>query len=386
MCRKQAEQKDNLSLLDRVTPKVIRKYEKKGIFTVKQLSYLYKPRRRNKRAKMPPVTYNLELRALAIRTGKIYLQDLPDLSRQPVELFLDIEGIPDQQAFYLIGLLVCEADSCTYHSFWADTLQDEASIWQQFLEMVDQYPDAPIYHYGSYEPRALAQMSRRYESDDETLKTRLVNVNTYIYGRVYFPVHSNRLKDIGEFIGASWTAKDASGLQSLVWRHHWDETQNTEYQQTLLTYNEEDCRVLMLLTNELIQIKTSADTMSEVDFADQLKRQATGDGEVIHSQFGEILKFAHADYDKRKISFRWETNIKKDKAKRGGKKGHQAYLRVTPRAGKIIRVPRRRMCPKHKGVSLQSSENLAERTIIDLIFTKNGVRKVITKYIGTKSY
>lgn len=386
MCRKQAEQEDNLSLLDRVTPKVIRKYEKKGIFTVRQLSYLYKLRRRKKRAKKHAVTHKIELQALAIRTGKIYLQDVPEVLRQPVELFLDIEGIPDQQAFYLIGLLVCETDTCTYHSFWADTLQDEALIWQQFLEMVDQYRDAPIYHYGSYEPRALAQLSRRYKSDGEALKDRLVNVNTYIYGRVYFPIRSNRLKNIGEFIGASWTAKDASGLQSLVWRHHWDETQNTGYQQILLTYNEEDCRALMLLTDELTRIKNSAATLSEIDFADQPKRQATEVGEEIHSQFGEILKFAHADYDKRKISFRWETDIKKDKAKRGGKKGHQAYLRVTPRAGKIIRVPRRRMCPKHKGVSLQSSENLAERTIIDLIFTKNGVRKVITKYIGTKSY
>jgi predicted RecB family nuclease len=178
ICRKQAEQEDNLSLLDRVTPKVIRKYEKKGIFTIKQLSYLYKPRRRKKRAKNHTVAHKLELQALAIRTGKIYLQDLPDLLRQPTELFLDIEGIPDQQAFYLIGLLVCEADSCTYHSFWADTQQDETGIWTQFLEMVDEYPDAPIYHYGSYEPRAIAQMSRRYESDIEALKTRLVNVNT----------------------------------------------------------------------------------------------------------------------------------------------------------------------------------------------------------------
>jgi hypothetical protein len=29
------------------------------------------------------------------------------------------------------------------------------------------------------------------------------NVNSYVYGRVYFPVRSNRLKDIGKFIGAT---------------------------------------------------------------------------------------------------------------------------------------------------------------------------------------
>ena len=206
LCQAQAEQEDNLSLLDRVTPKVIQRYEKKGIFTVQQLSYLYKPRRRKKRAKNPPpAVHRLDLQALAIRTGKIYLQDLPELTRKPVELFLDIEGIPDEQYDYLIGLLVCEADTYTFHSFWADTCEDETQIWQQFLEKANQYPNASIYHYGSYEPRAIAKLARRYETDGESLKSRLVNINTYIYGKVYFPVHSNRLKDIGMFIGATWT-------------------------------------------------------------------------------------------------------------------------------------------------------------------------------------
>lgn len=387
MCRKQAEQEDNLSLLDRVTPKVIRKYEKKGIFTVKQLSYLYKPRRRKKRARKPaPVTHKLELQALAIRTGKIYLQDLPDLLRHPVELFLDIEGIPDQKAFYLIGLLICEADSCTYHSFWADTLQDEAHIWQQFLETVDQYPDAPIYHYGSYEPRVLAQLSRRYESDGEALKSRLVNVNTYVYGRVYFPIYSNRLKDIGGFIGASWTAKDASGLQSLVWRHHWDEAQNAKYQQLLLTYNEEDCRALMLLTDELTRIKTSVDTLSEIDFADQPKREATDVGEEIHSQFSAILKFAHADYDKKKLNIQQNITVESDEKKGDRQQGHQGYSRIKPKARKIVHIPCRKACPKHSGEHLQPTDILVERTIIDLVFTKIGIKKTVTKYVGTKSY
>jgi predicted RecB family nuclease len=36
-CRKLAEELDDLSLLDRMTPKVIGKYHKKGIFTVQQI-------------------------------------------------------------------------------------------------------------------------------------------------------------------------------------------------------------------------------------------------------------------------------------------------------------------------------------------------------------
>ncbi|HEX2241658.1 MAG TPA: TM0106 family RecB-like putative nuclease [Gammaproteobacteria bacterium] len=117
-CQAQAEQEDNLSLLHGVTARVLRQYAKKGIFTVKQLSYLFKPRKPKKRSrKPPPVTYKVELQALAIREQKIYLHDSPPLSRQPVELFLDIEGIPDRGLYYLMGLLVAQGDSTEHTAF-----------------------------------------------------------------------------------------------------------------------------------------------------------------------------------------------------------------------------------------------------------------------------
>jgi len=123
-CRAKAENGDNLSLLDRMTSKLIRRYHKKGIFTINQLSYLFKPRRSRKRTKKPVVLFNPELQALAIRTGKIYLQELPELPRHNVELFFDIEGIPDQNFDYLMGLLVCNNENNTYQSFWANTIHD----------------------------------------------------------------------------------------------------------------------------------------------------------------------------------------------------------------------------------------------------------------------
>src|SRR5918992_1596594 len=102
------------------------------------------------------------------------------------------DGQPRQfrESHYLIGLLVCQADTTVHYAFWADTAQDERHIWQQFVDKVRQFPDAPIYHYGSYEPRALAMLAKRYETDSEDLIKRLINVHRYIYGKVYFPVRS----------------------------------------------------------------------------------------------------------------------------------------------------------------------------------------------------
>ena len=118
-CLAEAEKEDNLSLLERMTPKLIQKYQRRGIFTVKQLSYIFKPRKRRKRLTTVPLTFNVELQALALRTGKTYLDQAPVIPEYPVELYLDIEGIPDQSFEYLIGLAVKETGRVTTHSFWA---------------------------------------------------------------------------------------------------------------------------------------------------------------------------------------------------------------------------------------------------------------------------
>jgi len=392
-CQAQAEQEDNLSLLNGVTARVKRQYEKKGIFTVKQLSYLFKPRKRNKRSrKPPPVTHKLELQALAIRENKIYLQELPAVSRQPVELFVDIEGVPDRQCYYLIGVLVCQADTTTPYAFWADTAWEERHIWQQFVDLVGQYPDAPIYHYGSYEPRALATLAKRYHTDSEHLTPRLVNVNQYIYGKVYFPVRSNGLKDIGHFIGAKWTSPHASGLQSLVWRHQWEATREATSKDLLLTYNAEDCRALQLLTDELSKIQGAADILSQVEFANQPKRHTTEASAQLHNQLGVMLQFAHANYDRQKIRFHQhdkdahEERQGKTTFRRGDKTGYQGQRKVRPRPTKVVQVPHATCCATCGYAPLRPTARVSKRLLIDLVLTRHGVKKAITEYAGIQGY
>ena len=177
-CEAKAIEKDDLSLLGGMTPKVILKYQKKGIFTVNQLSYLFRPRKQQKGKKKAkiPLRYRPELHALAIRTRKIYIQELPELSRHEVELFLDLEGLPDQDFYYLIGLLVSRGEEQLYYSFWANSINDEQKIWDGFIKKANEYPDAPIYHYGGYDSKAIHQLKNRYGKDSETIETRLVNV------------------------------------------------------------------------------------------------------------------------------------------------------------------------------------------------------------------
>jgi Transposase IS66 family/RNase_H superfamily len=370
-----------------MTPKIMQHYHKKGIFTVTQLSYAFKPRRKRKQTKKTTTPHKLELQALAVRTNKMYIQELPVMPRHSVELFLDIEGMPDQHRYYLFGLLVYVNGACTYYPYWGDTAQEEEQIWRQFLEKVNEYSEAPIYHYGIYEARAIEKLATRYQTDCDHLKQRMVNVLTFIYGKVYFPTLSNSLKDIGRCVGASWTSPDASGLQTLVWRHQWEQTQHTEYKQLLMTYNQEDCLALQTLTNELTRIGSTADSQPNIDFADQPKQLLTPIGEQIHSPFEAILKFAHADYEGKKINIKQDDREESTDIRRpGGLVGHQGYMRLIPKATTVLRLPQRESCPKCGDIPLKATAKMAERTIIDLVFSKNGCRKTVAKYMGAEGY
>ena len=386
-CKEKAEKDDDLSLLDHMTPKLIQKYQKKGIFTVKQLSYLFKPRRNRRRTKKIKIPFKPELQALAIRTGKIFIQEIPELSRNKIEMFFDIEGIPDQKLYYLMGLLVCEGDNNIYHAFWADSIQDEGRILNEFLEMADRYPEAPIYHYGSYESKAIDILAKRYETNCDAVKERLININSFVYSKVYYPTRSNSLKELGKFLGAHWTAPYASGLQSLVWRHRWENTHAGNCMKMLVRYNEEDCLALQLLVENLTKLGEAVESQNNIDFADRPKQSATEIGHEIHSMFDQIIRSSYANYNKNKISIRSKKIADgAENKKRGAPSGHQAYTRIVPsRAGKIVMVPLESKCPIHQN-PLQKSEKIVQKTIIDLRFTKNGCRKTVTKYVCAKSY
>src|SRR5512135_525056 len=84
--------------------------------------------------------------------------------------------------------------------------------------------------------KAFATLAKRH-GKGSGLGARLVNVASSVYGKVYFPVRSNALKQLGRYLGAAWTDPQASGLQSLVWRHGWEAGRDERYKQALLQYN-----------------------------------------------------------------------------------------------------------------------------------------------------
>jgi hypothetical protein len=86
-CRHKALEKDDLSLLGGMTEKERKRYHSKGIFTVTQLSYTFRPRRRPKGLRDKREKYHHSLKALAIRERKIHIVGGPELKMSGCTLF-----------------------------------------------------------------------------------------------------------------------------------------------------------------------------------------------------------------------------------------------------------------------------------------------------------
>ena len=77
------------------------------------------------------------MKALAIRENKIHLVGNPELKFEGTPVFLDVEGLPDRDFYYLIGVRLLGNDgSPVQHSLWADRLPDEAKIYATFLDLL----------------------------------------------------------------------------------------------------------------------------------------------------------------------------------------------------------------------------------------------------------
>src|ERR1019366_2951725 len=161
-CRKIAVEKDDLSLLARMSAKERQKLRSKGIFTVTQLSYTFRPRRRPKRMRDKREKYHHSLKALAIREKKIHIVGSPELKIEGTPVYLDVEGLPDRDFYYLIGLRIGNGDSAVQHSLWAGTLEDEGKIWREFLAILESIEKPVVIHYGSYEITCMCRMSQQY--------------------------------------------------------------------------------------------------------------------------------------------------------------------------------------------------------------------------------
>jgi predicted RecB family nuclease len=373
-CLEKLIERDDLSLLTALKPKEIVQKNNRGIFSVKQLSYTFRPKKNPyRRRKFLP-----ELKALAIREGKTFIQEIPTLNQVETEVYLDFEGIVDRGSNYLIGAILKTNEVVTEHSFWANNEEEEKDIFIELIHLLKPLNSFTIYHFGSYEIQSLKRISQKLTTEQqEFLKTmidRSFNVLNFFSEYIYPPTYSNSLKEIARFLKFEWTEKDASGLQSTVWRYNWEISLNNDLKQKLIQYNIEDCRALKVVKDWLDGIDNSEGLTQQTSSLKSENIFKWGITNYIVKDFEEINSKAYFDYQREHIYLRTE------------KKVFRAIKRQESNS-KLYNIPDKRInlfpedCPNCKSTSFKRIR-YSKKLQIDLIFMKQGIKKHATLYTG----
>jgi predicted RecB family nuclease len=385
-CHNAAKQKDDLSLLSGMSERERKKLHGKGIFTITQLSHTFRPRRRRRGSRNKPEKFHHSLRALAIRQAKIHTTDLPDMTLHGTPVYLDVEGQPERDFYYLIGIRIGTGGDPVQHSFWADDKDDEKQIWAEFIEVLSAIRDPRLMHYGSYETVFLKRMRARYGGPREGSPAaaaieRAVNLTTFIFARIYFPTFSNSLKEVAGFLGFRWSGSLASGLEAIIWRHSWETSRDPTAKQALLDYNQDDCEALEIVANTLVSLQRAApagqnSSRNDVVRTDQMKRESLlGFGRIQFAipEMEIIHKAAYWDYQRERVYVR---SANKPKRRRQS----SSIPRFKLRPNVTIDYPRPSRCPDCKSTKVYGHD-WRNKTIIDLRFMKHGIKRWITRYV-----
>ena len=384
-CRQQATEKDDLSQLPGMATKDRKKLHGKGIFTVTQLSYTFRPRRRPKRRASNREKYHHSLKALAIRERKIHITGNPELNIEGTPVYLDVEGLPDRDFYYLIGVRVRTGDAFVEHSLWADHPHEERRIWTDLLGILSNIAKPVLLHYGRYETTFLGRMRKRYGDPPEASVAfnainTAVNVLPVIFAQIYFPVCSNGLKSVAGWLGFRWSVSDASGAQTIQWRSEWECSRDSRIKEKLITYNSEDCRALELVTQTVHEICKTPAQSTVVEKSNREVIQVESMKEEHPYQFGtpsfvlpamsEINKAAYWNYQRDRVYVR--------SGKRRNKL-HAAPAMCNPRENKVVAYPTPTHCPHcNHPVTTTTTKTRTKEKIFDSHIGQFGAKRWVT--------
>jgi len=397
-CESKAKEMDHLSLLRGISRKEIENQNKKGIFTVTQLSYTFRPRKIPKRTKNPAKPHYFALQALSLREKKIHIHGDPKLPTPETRVYFDIEGISDRDFYYLIGIVVVKNGTERHQAFWIDSEEEQETMFIRFIEYIEELSNYHLFHFGNYEIAALKQMRDRLPESlqvslDSILK-KCFNVLSIIYPHVYFPTYSNGLKEIGNILGYKWKEVEALGIDSIVWRTKWEEEKDQILKEKLIQYNKDDCLALKKIYDLINYMISKEETHSfnqenlpEIVNTNDLhissgKRAAWGKIDFVFDDMELINQCAYFDYQRERIFLRTNKEFKKINSRKGKNKRVKNARMLTPNKSIELHC---KQCPNCNNFHIKEKQK-RNRKITDLKFFKGGVKKWIIHYYSQTYY
>jgi len=87
------------------------------------------------------------------------------------------------------------------------------------------------------------------DGQTEFVMDRMVDLSPLTTNAFAFPTHGEGLKDIARFLGFNWRQGDVDALASVALYSQWIDSDGTDAaaKQSILDYNEDDCRATMVV-------------------------------------------------------------------------------------------------------------------------------------------
>lgn len=283
-CAKRRDEDDHLSLVAGIRRDQIAKLEGAGIATLAQLANAapsQKPKKLHEatfehlRAQAAQQQLHRDSRMNGAGGSHFYrfreqsdersgFAKLPKPS--PGDIFFDIEGDPlyraDRGLEYLWGAYLPHENE--YKAFWATDPASERSAFEQFVDFVtarrEQYPDAHVYHYASYETSALKRLMGRYgsrerEVDDFLRKGIFIDLYPVVRQGLWISQPSYSIKKVEAFYGVLRETQVKGGDESIVMFESWLDDHDDAILEDIRAYNEDDCRSTFRLREWLLQLR-----------------------------------------------------------------------------------------------------------------------------------
>ncbi len=386
-CYKKLKERDCISLLSGMSPRVIQKFHKKGIYSIVQLSHLFHPRRRRRHPQVS-TNYLWELKALAITEQKTFVLYPPDVKESPVSIYLDFEGIPDEGWIYLIGVIIKENGlQDKSYSYWANAKENEEEIFASFFSLLRQYPQVPIYHYGSYETKGIKQILTKWpqlKTSAVSVESNMVNLLSFLRTHVYPPIYSNGLKELTRFLGFKWSVEGTDGLLSIDWRKSWELDKDEKLKENLIQYNLDDCKALIVVQHWFLHLAANKED-TDIKQVSEMKKQSMyklQNNPQLGEDFQFISKAAYFDYQRSKVYLKNKNTISKaattGQKPKSGKKGIMVWK--PKKVNEVIILLPKSACPRCGSTNVYQSKRKILLIQTDLKFTPTGVRQHVVEY------
>ncbi|MDD4995351.1 MAG: TM0106 family RecB-like putative nuclease [Patescibacteria group bacterium] len=260
-CEEKARAEDDLTLIHGLGRAFKEGLRQAGIKTQGQAAKVDPSLAREIRRLGPAKLEKFREQAKVNIAGKMMVFARPTMRCAPLEIFIDLEGDPMLGIDYLIGMIVRKKGKEQYVSFVARRPEDEAAMWEEFLNfMAGISEDYILYHYHNYEKVHFKMLFEKYGGDGELyheIDYALEDLKRTIDKSMYLPLTRYSLKCVARHLGFEWRAgEEAGGANSIIWYEKYlgDTEKNADLMQKIIDYNADDCRATRVVKDWLEKI------------------------------------------------------------------------------------------------------------------------------------